>query len=405
MFSYCLAFCVALIVSGTVQARDAKEFPLKYRLTVSIAEEVGTAGQALTILSDRKPLKQEPTYVAAKPIYATLLLGADREEYMAVLDTSRPESREYDCLYLDANNDGRISPAEKTAGTPRDAGWAFGPLKLTVSSGGTKAPQWFLFYFVNYETEPGKRVRNLEVVNAGFYTGIVQFGSQRLRVALVDHNGNGLYNDYPRAGSWLGDRLLVDLDGNGEFDFRATSEETQPLGRYVLVGDRYWQVEVAADGGKIAVAPLDKPLGGLRCEAAGEFALLLRNAEGDLRVRGRGGVARLPAGTYALVRCQFVLRDSAGRRWVFTGAGEDKMTIEVPPNGPGKVTLGPPFVPKIEVTRIDKEKIALNLALRGQGNEIYNDIYYNDQIRPPAPKARLYDAGGREVAQLDFHYG
>jgi hypothetical protein len=274
---------------------------------------------------------------------------------------------------------------------------------LNVHAGGETAPQWFVFRFVDYEIDAGKPVRNLSAVNAGYYMGHVQFGSQRRLIAIADNNGNGVYNDYTRTGR-MGDKLLIDFNGDGEFDIRAGSEETQPLGRYALVGDRYWQVDVAADGSAVTVAPLGKPLGTVRSNVS-QFALLLRGDEGDMRVRGTGGSARVPAGKYTLVRCQFVMQDTAGRRWVFTGGGEDRVTVDVPANDSVELPLGPPLTPKIEVTRIDNAHVALTISLRGSGGESYNEIFYNDNVKPPAPKARLFDDAGLALGQLDFHYG
>ncbi len=392
-----------LVIPGLARAENKREFPLKYRLSVNVSDEVATATQQLTLLADRVKLNSEPTYHSPKPIYSTMLVGAQQDELGIVLDTSSENGRDYDCLYVDGNGDGRLSADEKLKGIQRETAWTFGPTKMMVHSGTKKVPQWFLFQFADYEIDTDKTVRSLHALNSGYYTGTVHFGQQKRLIAVVDNNGNGLYNDLTKTGK-LGDRLLIDFNGDGEFDIRPTSEETQPLGRYVLVADQYWQVDVAADGSSVAVQPLAKALGTLQSDIS-EFALLLRDEEGDLRVRGSGGIAKVPTGDYTLVRCQFVLNDQAGRRWVFTGGGESRVTVKVPANESARLLLGPPLTPKIEVTRIDNEKIALTLSLHGAGGETYNEVYYNDNAKPPVPKARLFDSNGRELAQLDFHYG
>jgi hypothetical protein len=399
--------CGLLVVgmAGGAAAGEGKEFPLKYRLSVTVAEEVGTSGQTLTILGDPPRLKSEPRYASPRPLYSVLSLGAGPEEFHLVLDSSERRDRGYDTLYVDADRDGRITVDEKVVGQPTDTGFIFGPVRLLVWDGARRTPQWFQFRFSDYEVEEGRTVRNFQAFNAGYYTGTVQFGDQKRRIALVDSNGNGVYNDYPKPGGPAGDRLLIDLNGDGQFDIGPLSEEAQPLGRYVLAGDRYWRLDVAPDGSAVTVAPLDLPLGTLRSEVS-EFALLLRGREGDLRVRGTGGVARVPAGRYHLVRCQFVLDDKAGRRWSFTGGGgENDVPVDVPADSTTPLALGPPLTPKVTLTRIDAERVALNLAMKGAGGETYNEIYYADQIKPPVPKVRLFDLGGRELTQLDFHYG
>jgi hypothetical protein len=396
MMVVCLGFCAPFVA--------AEEFHLKYRLTASIEEEVGAAGQSLSLLAEPAKLRDQSRFNADKPIYSSVLIGANQEEHAVVLDRSNKDGSVYDALYVDTNGDGLLTPTEKYPGTEKDTAWTFGPVKFVVNDGSSHSPQWFWFRFVDYELDKNRQVRTLHAINAGYYLGRVTFGDIRRLVAVVDSNGNGIYNDFARPGGKPGDKLLIDADGDGEFDVRLTGEETQPLGRYLLVRDRYWQFEVAADGSKVSVSPLAKDVGTLRSPIS-EFALLLRSDDGDLRVRGAGGIARLPAGTYRLIRFQYALNDPAGRRWVFSGGGENRVNITVPPNETSALPIGLPLVPKVEVTRIDNERLALTLRMHGAANETYNEIFYNAGIKPPVPKVRLFDSAGKELTLLDFHYG
>jgi hypothetical protein len=176
------------------------------------------------------------------------------------------------------------------------------------------------------------------------------------------------------------------------------------LGRYVLVGDRYWQMDVAPDGSSVTVEPLDKPLGTLRADVA-DYAMLLSGEEGVLRVRSRDGTARVPAGKYQLLQCNYRLTDQTGKRWGFSASTTEGVTVEVPAQGTAKLPFGPPFVPKIDVAPPEKGQLTLNLKLLGAGGESYSFAYFGDREKPPVPKARIVDAGGRELAVLDFHFG
>src|SRR5260370_5836628 len=103
--------------------------------------------------------------------------------------------------------------------------------------------------------------QSLVAINAGCYEGEVAFGDQKRRVALLDADGNGLYNDFLKGENQQCDRVLI---GSVVPDRGVVGAKTQPLGRHVLVGDRYWQLDVAPDGSSLAVQPLNRPLGTIR---------------------------------------------------------------------------------------------------------------------------------------------
>jgi hypothetical protein len=331
-------------------------------------------------------------------------LGAKKEAYTLVLDASTGGDRGHDILYLDADRDGRITAEEKLTGLNRDQGYVFGPVKIMVDCGNEKCPQWFLFQLSEYEYAEGTQVqRNLQAVNAGYYQGTVTFGDKKCLVAFVDADADGLYNNYLKT-DHQSDRLLFDSNNDGKLDGNWQSEETAPLGRHLQVGDRYWRIDLAADGATVAVEPLDQPLGTLRTDIA-DFTLLLRGEEGVLRVRGTDGTARLPAGKYRLHQCNYkVMQD--GKAWKFRARAGAKMPeIVVPPDGDAKIAFGAPLTPKIHAAP-QGDNVTLSLELRGAGGEIYDDVQIGDNYqRPPVPKAKLLDANGKELALVDFHYG
>ena len=393
------------LLAQPLEAGERKEFPLKYRLTAQVAEELGAGGQELTLTARRPPLKQEPAYRSPHPLYAHVKVGINEEQIPLALDQSQGGERGYDTLYVDAGRNGRLTSREKYAGVSRAGGTVFGPVKLLVDGGGERSPQWFWFQLAEFESAEGKWVRTLRAVNAGYYRGLVAFGDQKRLLAVVDADGNGLFNDTMTRANQGGDRLLIDWNGDGRFDVGHQSEEAQPLGRYLLVGERYWHLDVAPDGSSVTVEPLDKPLGLLEADVS-DFSIFLNGEEGVVRVRGRGGRARVPAGKYRLVQCSFRLQDRAGRCWAFAARyGADEF-VEVRAGGAAHLRLGPPLVPAVEVGPLLKGKVNFTLGLRGAGGEVYTEVRFDANERPAAPRARVLDAAtGRELALLDFHYG
>src|SRR5713226_527093 len=195
-----------VLMALSVQAGERKEFPLKYRLSMNITEEVGSVGQNLQPSTTKIPLKEEPKYHSANPLYASVRLGAKKEAYTLVLDHSKGEKLGYDILYVDANRDGRISFEEKLTGAAKNQGMVFGPIKLMIDCGQERCPQWYFFTLSEYEVHsvnlgsdkpaadenPLLEVqRHLKVINAGYYQGEVSFGDQKRLLAVVDADGNG----------------------------------------------------------------------------------------------------------------------------------------------------------------------------------------------------------------------
>jgi len=404
-----------------VQAGERKEFTLKYRLSTNITAEVGPCGQYLQPATTKIALKEEPKYQSRQPLYASVRLGAKKDPFTLVLDNSKGEALGYDILYVDANRDGKITSEEKLIGAPKNQGMVFGPIKLVIDCGKEKCPQWFLFILSEYEVQTvnlgsqnggGKangRIevqRHLMVINAGYYQGEVTFGDQKRLLAVVDADGNGLYNDFSKGTNWDGDRLVIDLDGDGKLDGSYQSEKAQPLCRYVQAGDRFWQLDVAPDGSSVTVELLNKPLGTLQVGHA-DLHLLLSGDEGVLRVRSKDGTVRLPAGKYRLLQCNYRLTDKNGRCWQFFLQADDGQGKSVEVHTAKAVTMpvGPPLVPKVKVTSEPGNELILNLELRGACGEHVSNVQVGNQERPPAPKAKIIDSAGRELAMLDFHYG
>jgi hypothetical protein len=377
-----------------------KEFLLKYRLSVNIAREVGPGGQVLHVTPRPAFVQDEPSYRSREPLYATLFLGPKDERFTLVLDNSQGGDRGYDILYVDTARTGRIAAAEKFSSYLTNSGTLFGPVKFTLDYGTEKCPQWF-FIRLSEQMEGRDRVaHNLLAINAGYYEGVVTFGEQKRRVALVDADGNGVYNDFIKAESQPADRIVISGD---LADKRPARLQAQPLGRHLLVGDRYWRVDVAPDGSSLVVAPLNKPLGTIRATPA-DCTLLLNDEESLFRVQSAKGVARVPVGKYRLSECHYRLSDSTGRSWRFSSLTDSGAVLEVPANGEAKISLGPPLVPKVAVTVPEEGNLALTMGLTGTGGEIVNAVHLVSG-KPPRPQARIRDANGRELGVVDFHFG
>jgi hypothetical protein len=417
-----LAFLAILVAPLGGQAENpqstenrAKLFPLKFRLTMQAQEECGSGGQWVTptTAATRAGLKTQPKFRSRQPLFASMQIGARRDNVGLVLDASSGEDRGYDILYVDANHDGELGESERFTPSPVGSyGTIFGPVKILVDSGAEKTPQWFAFqlqeftYVSDSSTDKEQWYRNLQVMNAGYYLGAVRVGSVNRKIAFVDSNANGLFNEYYAKAGQPADCLLVDRNGDGKFAAEYGADETQPLGRYLDIGDAFYKLEVAADGSSVRLEPVQIPLGVVRSDIA-EFVALVVNDEGAIQIRSKNGTAKLPAGTYHLSHCSYEMKDKSGKVWKFSGRMDDRTrpAIRVTERQATLIPFGPPLVPKVLATTVSKGNVTLNLSLRGAGGEVYDNVTMDQWQRPPVPKARITDSSGRELALLDFHYG
>jgi len=383
---------------------NRKEFLLRYHRLPGVTQEFYTSGQYLEAGNRPARLQAEPAYRSRQPLYWALHLGVKKEAFTLVLDSSRGEKRNYDVLHVDADGDGRLTPAERLVGARSPSGLTFGPVKFEVDCGPEKCPQWFFFVVLESDTEEGAVRCRLYATNAGYYTGVVQFGSEKRQVVVADNNGNGLYHDLVTEDEWEADRVWL-LDRDGKLDGTHRSPQAQPLTRWLEVGGRYWQVEVAPDGSALTVEPLDLPLGTLRSDLH-EYTVLLRSGEGTLRVHGKDGTARVPAGKYQLLQCAYRAPRGSERHLQFTADAPEKgFAVQIPAGGTAEVPFGPPLVPRVVVSAAGAGELNLDLDLRGRGGERYREVSYNGSSRPLPAQVEIQDANGRRLTLLDFHYG
>jgi hypothetical protein len=384
-----------------VQQGTRKEYFLKYHLSVNVTREVGPGGQNVQFVARPASLQEEPKYQSREPLYATLYLGSKKDPFTVVLDSSSGADHGHDILYVDMDHDGHITDGKKFTSFLTNSGSVFGPVKFMVNYGKEKSPQWFWFQLIEHVEGKNRVVRGLQAINAGYYEGVVAFGDQKRRIAVVDADGNGLYNDWFKGDEQAGDRVVI---GRDPTDKGGGGAKAEPLARYVLVGDRYWQMDVAPDGSSLAVQALNRPTGTIRVSQK-NCALTLSNEDCLLQVQATDGVARVPTGKYRLIGCHYQLAESVNRVWRFSSLNTSGTMVDVPAEGEVKLAMGPPFEPKVTVTIPEEGHLALSISLAGAGGEMVNSVQLATMGRPPRPQARILDSSGRELGLVDFHFG
>jgi hypothetical protein len=393
---------VLMMAAGTARA---EETGLRYTLDPMGPPSVFTAGQAM-VASDA-PLQEVklPRLRSKKPLFLTAKLGNGADPtFTFVLDETEPGGG-YDLLYADCNHnrDLRDDPPSRLTRWRWQKG--FKPLPLLIEVDGNRT-----LYHAAVAVQEGGRSSEYRLQSWAYYSGEARFGEKSYPVALVDANGNGLFNDPFRGfeGAQAGDLLLMDTDGTGNFE--PTPEFISPKMRYcarrLQVDGRYYDLNIRPDGSALTVAPTTARLATLQSDYS-QFSLILASADGWLAVKSDKGTAQVPVGDYRLVGWQIEQRDREGNTWVTQGnryQGADEAPAFPVLGDRPLPRLGSPLTAKLEVDRNGGREFEYRLNFTGASGETIGEITRNGQ-RMPEPRVRILDAAGREVANLPFHYG
>jgi len=396
-------FLMGVVAGAMAQAEPGPRalVPLRYRLTNNVFQEVGDLpGQRLSPLPQPgETLASQPAYVSDRPLYlkATLGQGPD-SQYTLVLDASKGPGREYDTLYLDRNNDESLADEQPIRGYRRDGATWFGPIPLLLP--GKNGP--YLYHLLTIYRSQGGSGPTVELQSAGYYLGRASLGEGRHPLALVDANGNGVFNDLS-TGPEEGDRLLIDLNDDGLFETESEeSEEVYRLSAFLPVQDRYYTLTLPPEGGTLAVAEPQLAFGTLRSRWA-PFWIQLSSDQGFFHFHSREPELRIPVGTYRLHACAVEVKDAQGHVWKGFGRFPSrKGELVIRRKETTFLDLGPPL--KVEaVPQVQNDQVEFRLHVTGGAGEEYQEIFRNG-VRVPPPRLRIAEAPDRQVGLYDFFY-
>lgn len=373
---------------------------LRYRLTNNVFQEVGNLpGQRLSPLPQPgEILSSQPSYASDQPLYLKATLGQGPDpQYTLVLDASRGPGREYDTLYLDRNNDEALANEPPIRGYRREGATWFGPIPLLLT--GQNGP--YFYHLLCISRSQGSSNPTVELHSAGYYLGRASVGEGRHQLALVDANGNGLFNDFS-TGPGEGDRVLIDLNDDGLFETGSEdSEEVYHLSAFLPVQDRYYTLTLPPEGGTLALAEVQPACGTLRSRSA-PFWIQLSSEQGFFHFRSREPELRVPTGTYRLHACAVEARDAKGNVWKGIGRFPARRDLLIRRKETIFLDLGPPL--KVEaVPQVQDDQVEFRLRITGGAGEEYQEIFKNG-VRVPPPRLRIAEASGQQVGIYDFSY-
>ena len=372
--------------------------------------------------------KAEPKYASRRPAYFALPLGPARTPCTLALDESGGTGKGYDRLYADVNGNGDLSDDPPVAGmnvvrvTHRTS--LFMGAKVLVDYAGQKALWHFDAFSQTALSGEDQGTTVLSVRPVGCYEGEVPANGKKLKVLLVDADSTGCFNDPPgveeaapgKEATATGDRVLIDVDGDGKFD--SSGSEAFPCAKRLQVGDACYRLAIAPSGQSLTWAQAKVPMGSLAREGGGIFNLRLLSPENGMVTVSSDGEkpAKVAAGKHRIDQCLVEIKDGDETVWKAQARGTPGgKQIEVAEGKTTTARFGPPL--KLGVTaRVLPEgsldavrpgdALSLGLKITGQCGEAYGPVaLLRGRQRPQAPEIKLLGPDGEVVVQGTMKYG
>ncbi len=373
----------------------------------------------------------------------------------------KAEVPQFTRLYFDLNHNGDLTDDEVIEASQSRAGSmyqaSFPLVKLKVDVNGKEIDYAFRFSLYSYSS--GQYGYTQAQLNASAYrTGEIELDGKKHRVALVDFNSNGRFDDqggvnteinvssgvvYPR----MGDMLFIDPKASRNFmnPYDSTSNDAQyQVAKLICLGGRYYDLKIDPSGETLSLEPSLVGLGYVSNPNKG-FRAVLYGDQGLLEIADDGsGKAGIPEGEWKLMSYTIDMtnepkdktdekKDEEGKEEsgsvldllsevlspqesetsrvsrpsvVSARATRDYKAVKVTAEETVKMPFGPPFQPRVEASNFRKgiAVVPLELSLVGTAGETCSSLLVNGR-QPSAPKFTISTKDGEEVTSGAFRYG
>jgi hypothetical protein len=252
---------------------------------------------------------------------------------------------------------------------------------------------------------------SVTVVPSGYLEGTVELNGKPVKVGVVDIDGDGVYGNPYSIGKG-GDVLLIDRNGNGEFDKSVSTDsasllqgEALPLFPLLpLDGERFYRVVVAADGSSIQFRPDEGPQGAVEFDGAKAALLLASGPRGETFALPSEGKCRLPVGSYTVAAVEYQVVDPNGAQWTVSIGRRAGRKVVVKAEKPFVLVCGNPFGLTLEATA-EQGTHRFGVTAKDRGGTLLSNLFDAKGEPPEAPKLTITDLKGKVVANMSFAYG
>ncbi|MHC4119124.1 MAG: hypothetical protein ACYSWO_16645 [Planctomycetota bacterium] len=361
-----------------------------------------------TTLTRPPELQEVPADAPSEPVYLTLDIDDRKVHGITYRSTDHTKRAK---LRLDTDGDGLLSDEREYIGVwlsifRLQTIFEFGPISIKHTGDGSKASRFYIGcadgkYVILYATQ--------------YRAGRVELDGGYRKIALVDCNYNGRYNDV-LAPPIKNDRepgcdaIALDLNGNSKFDMDMSGDwELMPLSRLVKVGESYYHLDIADDGETVEFRRAQPAFGTLDFGDENVDVKLWSDA-GHQHLFSSKGKWRLPAGKYTAVELKLTETDSDGNRWLFDtekargGAGAGELgAFDILPDETTVFAIGPPFQIKTSMKKNGKDAW-VSFYLEGRAGELYVPGAKKNGKDIPEPQFQIKSVTGQTLYSGQFEF-
>ena len=373
------------------------------------------------------PLKKMPAGIeAAKAQGGAMSFGQEKpRRFQIVLARSSKGGENADRLYVDANGNGEFEKGESHdlshSGGPiqinrssrRYRRITINPLELTLGEAGSEQPYWIALLIYDYA---GQRQSHFRYTSATCVSGRVALGKKEFLLGVYDTGMTGRFDRCPTFAEGKPDprrrtpspcQLLVDVDGNGQFNnlnFYGMGSENRWLTRYLRLGGAYYELKVDAAGRSIHVAPATPKLGTLKIPKEVQSASVVGPAFAAVVV-GADKQIDVPAGDYAVY--EYTYRQVGGSMRAYDREGSARLGVKA--GQAASLAVGPPLTVKVDCQSRGRgsasRQLGMDLALTDCAGRRVVSVSDARGKRPPAPRFTIATQGGKPLLDAAFKYG
>jgi len=403
MRPHVVGFSILVIILTAGPAARSEQFKLEYRSGDLSARGVST-GQCEAVSLPGPPAGVSlPANAGIEPIFAKWETPLAKDGFVYLAATKKEENGLYESLFVDTNFDGNLADESPIAHAKIGAE-RFVPVELVFPGHGTDLRYSIAVQVrrVDYLSSPPRTVTTLVVSAACWYEGDVTLDGQTYRIALVDGNANGAFDDASM------DPKEADLIAIGAGNRASVKERC--VGKYIQVGGKVYHPKPARMGGAVEFLP-PEPFATGTVRLTGEAATLtLAGENGELSFDLVEGRAAFPVGKWMPKSWTLSRKDVEGASWTLEAVDfPAKTAFEVGDGRESVLDTGEPVNARTgwagysEGVNGGPVKPVYFFAIGGRIGEVVHAT--RDGKRPPAPVLHIRSADGAYDESVAFKYG
>lgn len=431
---------LAAIAALAASSAWAIQVPLKY--TANAQGSSFSAGYKQLDLKTTKPAGQWqlPDTVGKYPLYALIKMGD--QDRVVMLDRKNADDKFYTRLRIDLNGNGDLKDDPEVTTISSDASpnarLMAQNIQFTAKVGGKELPYAAMLsaycfdsdQLANADLSSGDTRQYMYCVmqSACTYAGGFDLDGKHYEVRLADGLLNGRFDDTLQKSTDKGaqaasgrqplvtqaDRLYITGEGS------ITNHDGQPLGKYLVIGDKLFSVKIDQAAGMMDLEPAQGD-GSVQIPASlKRIALLGDGAEGSVSLFEPAAKVSLPAGQWRVASYQAERKDAQGDLWRLTANGDSGVApCTVAKGGAAELKAGEPFMPMVDIQTtgagysmqaqmrfvvLDCNKAQMS-GLSHEGNNTKLALSKQNPSLPREPAWQAVTAEGEKVASGSFSYG